>query len=794
MGLSEQIRRRLIETFKTEQSEHVQKISRGLLTLEKNPPAEQRTQILEGIFRDAHSLKGAARSVGVTAIESIGHSLEDVLALAKNDKINLSGDLFDVMHESLDAVGLVIQGLESGKSAPPKQVFEILSRLESAKEKASQQVEPEPDSESISVSSEDMKPESDADTVTLSTDKLNVLLKQVNRLLENQDKPKETISEKKTSKPAVPALPIQPTDETIRVSVSKLDDLMGQLSELLSAKIRSEQHLGQIHELHDFTLEWHKIWSDFRNTHEQFVRQNKHGHNKDVADLVEFSTYNQEQLRLLDVYLNELSRQYANDTMRLSIILSELQEEVKGLRMLPLSTITVPFERMVRDVARSQNKKVIFSVSGDDTELDKRILEQIKDPLVHLLRNSVAHGLESVEERKKQNKTEEGHIYLSAGQQGNSIVIKVEDDGHGLNLDAIRTVAIQKGILSEVEAESMSDAEAKMLIFRSGFSTIKMIDDISGRGVGLDVVRQQVENLQGSIEVESTLGKFASFTLKLPLTLASSHGLLIRVGRQKFFLPFSAIERLLQVNRNEVTTVQNKEMIIHEGKPLPLAWLEDLLELPPTSRSRLMFSVVIISASERYLGLVIEELEGEHELVVKGLGNQLAKVMGIAGATVLGSGEVILVLHAADLINLATNVQSRTHFIEGGYLDRADEPKHVLVVDDSITTRTLEKNILEGAGYQVTIAINGKEALDILDDAPLPDLIISDISMPKLDGFGLTEHIRADNRLCDIPVVLVTSLDSPSDKTRGMEVGADAYIVKSDFDQGNLLETIAQLV
>jgi two-component system chemotaxis sensor kinase CheA len=489
-----------------------------------------------------------------------------------------------------------------------------------------------------------------------------------------------------------------------------------------------------------------------------------------------------------------LYRQLANDTMRMSLIINELQEEIKRVRMLPLRTITATFGRMVRDLAREQGKQINLTIFGGETELDKRVLEQIKDPLIHLLRNAIDHGLEKPEFRRQAGKASEGQIILAASQQGHNIVITVSDDGGGLDLEAIRLAAVRRGLRSLAEAEKLSDTEVADLIFDSGLSTSKIITDISGRGVGLDVVRQNIEALHGILDVTSVPGQGTTFTLTLPLTLASSHGLLVRSGEQIFALPLTTVERMLQVSRNEVAQVSGKEAITYQGKPIALARLADLLELPLCDPDSDRVTIVIIAVAEKRLGLIVDDLVGEQEIVIKNMGKQLAKVSGLAGATVLGSGQVILVLHAADLVKLAARPRIQISNTAGPESGRPAERKTILVVDDSITTRTLEKNILEAAGYQVRLATDGDEALAALVTDGLPHLIVSDIAMPRLDGFELTYRIKRDSRYADIPVILVTSLDSPAHKARGIEVGADAYIVKSRFDQGSLLETIEQLI
>jgi two-component system chemotaxis sensor kinase CheA len=615
--------------------------------------------------------------------------------------------------------------------------------------------------------------------------------------------------------------PTAPVDETIRVSVSKLDALMAQFSELLNAKIRAEQRLTEVRQMQMLAANWQKEWQSLRSNYNRLLRN---GHKadyrpptadrqlatgepkfptpysllpttyaqKDIATLVDFLTYNQDRLRAFSAQANTLYRQVANDTLRMSLIISELQEEIKRVRMLPLRTITVTFGRMVRDLAREQGKQISPTIMGGETELDKRILEQIKDPLIHLLRNAVDHGLETPEARRQAGKPAEGQITLAASQQGHNIVIIMSDDGGGLDLAAIRLAAARRGLMPLAEAEKLSDAEVANLIFDPGLSTSKIITDISGRGVGLDVVRQNVEALQGILDVSSVPGQGTTFTLTLPLTLTSSHGLLVRSGEQIFALPLTTVERMLHVNGSDIASVSGKEAITYQHKPVALARLAELLELPIRTPDSDRVTIVIIAVAEKRLGLIVDDLVGEQEIVIKNMGKQLAKVSGLAGATVLGSGQVILVLHAADLVKLAA--RTRISVTSGPELRQSAECKTILVVDDSITTRTLEKNILEAAGYQVRLATDGEEALAVLVTDGPANLIVSDINMPRLDGFDLTYRLKQDSRFADIPVILVTSLDSPADKARGIEVGADAYIVKSRFDQGSLLETIEQLI
>jgi two-component system chemotaxis sensor kinase CheA len=782
MGLSEKIRQQLINSFKTEQKEHVQKITQGLLALEKNPPAEERKVLLDEVFRGAHSLKGGARAVGMTIIEGLSHNMEDLLLSIKSGRLDFSSELFDLLYQALDAVELVIEQVEAGNPSPPAKVIALLARLEEAKgitKRADQE-----EIEEIGVESKG------DDEVTKPETKIET------KIIEDSPLVSPPKAEAQPSTSTAQSLISKSQDETIRVSISKLDALMNQFSELVGAKIRAEQRLAEVRQMQAFAVEWYKLWQNLRRHYNRLLRLRdmENEYNKDVAALIDFAAQNQEALRTFNAQSNLLYRQSANDTMRLSLIIDELQEEIKRVRMLPLSTITVTFARMIRDLARDQGKQINLTITGDETELDKRVLEQIKDPLIHLLRNAVDHGIEDSQRRRRAGKPVEGHIILSASQQGDNIVITISDDGGGLNLESIRQAAVRKRLLTLTEAQKLNQTEVADLIFRSGISTSQIITDISGRGVGLDVVRQNVEELHGTLQIDFVPDQKTTFTMVLPLTLASSRGLLVKVGEQVFALPLSTVERMLRVDRDSIGRIEGKEAIIYEDRPVGLVWLEDLLELPLSPRDVDRLTIVIISVAEKRLGLIVDELVGEQEIVIKNLGKQLLKVSGIAGATVLGTGQVILVLHTADLIRLAAQTGPRRAVVPAADLSKTTRQRTILVVDDSITTRTLEKNILEAAGYRVKLATNGQEALAAVGSDSAPDLIVSDINMPRLDGFELTSRLKRDKRYTDIPIILVTSLDSPADKARGIEVGADAYIVKSSFDQGNLLETIEQLV
>lgn len=439
----------------------------------------------------------------------------------------------------------------------------------------------------------------------------------------------------------------------------------------------------------------------------------------------------------------------------------------------------------------------MLQIIGGDVELDKRVLEQIKDPIIHLLRNAVDHGLETPEKRAATGKPPYGTITLAVEQIGKDVSISIADDGSGIDIESIRHAATKRGYTN---AATMTDAELSEIIYSAGFSTAPIITDVSGRGVGLDVVRRNVETLHGRIALDWKKGQGSRFTLILPLALTSSRALVVRVSNQPFAIPLNAIQRILYIEPSEIAMVGGNETLEFEGRPITLVYLGDVLALPRTESSREdnHIPVVVLSSTDRLMAFAVDALGAEQEVVIKGLGRQLVRVAGISGASVMGNGDVLLIVNVADLMKLAQGESRRSVVMEPSSSEAVSEThtqqRHILVVDDWITTRTLEKNILEAAGYVVKLANDGQEALNSLFTGDLPDLVISDVQMPRVNGIQLVSRLKNDQRTSKLPVILVTSINSPEDKAKGVEAGADAYIVKSAFDQNNLLETIEQLI
>ena len=753
MALDEALSKQVMASFREELAERLASINTGLLVLEEGVGPERREETLEELFRHVHSLKGAARAVNLKPIEELAHGLEDVFSAARQESISLAPTLFDLLYRGLDLMGAVMGSMDAGYGVDPAlDLPGYLAQLTAVR--LEQRIPPAPVEEREAPLADDVR-----------------------------------------GRPTpFGEAPVQSwAAGTIRVPTTRLDELMAQAGELLVARQRSDQRLEEVKELHGTVARWQQYWHQVRERALGSLQRPADG---DGGHTLAFLMRNEDSLRSLMTWLDEHIRHLSDDTTRLALVTDELQDGVRKIRMLPLATLLGTFRRMVRDLAREKGVEVNLEVQGADTEMDKQVLEQIKDPLMHLLRNCIDHGIELAEEREKQGKPRQGIITLSADRRGNVVVVEISDDGAGIDIAGVRDAAVRRGLLRPEVAREMSTDEVISLVFLAGLSTSPIITEVSGRGIGLDIVRRNVEALQGRVEVHTVPGRGTTFTLTLPLTLVSTHCLLLRVVDQIYALPVSAVWRLIPVSRGEIISVEGRQAIRYQGHPLSLVYMADVLEQPDRGRpfdGEEPAPAVVLMAGGQQIAFLVDELLDEQEVVVKSLGGQLRRVRNVAGATILGTGQVILILNVTDLVRSTQRAAERPLPAPEGEPTVEEERKVVLVVDDSITTRTLEKNILTAAGYEVRLAIDGEEALTALAEQEC-DLIVADIDMPRLDGFELTQRLKQSERYRELPVILVTSLESSEDKARGIAVGADAYIVKSTFDQDVLLDTIGQLI
>jgi two-component system chemotaxis sensor kinase CheA len=561
------------------------------------------------------------------------------------------------------------------------------------------------------------------------------------------------------------------TLSSIRVQTERLDNLMNQAGELLVTKIEALDNLRQIEDTLDSLEEWRRRLA--RETHSpSFGRIERVGDD-----------------------LSRALQRLSDNTRRLELLVDGIHEGVRDLRLLPLSTILEPFFRMVRDLGRDLGKEVDLVLEGTSTRLDKKILEELREPLIHLVRNSVDHGIEPPDERERKGKPACGKLTISAWQEGTKILVMVKDDGKGLDPRVIAETAVKKGLVSAEEIRRWPDDEVLDLIFQPGFSTAAGLSEISGRGIGLDAVSKRIENLKGSIATESKPGEGVTFTLSLPLTLTTTHALLFQSGGDIFCLPTDALEKTLLLSPGDITHIEGKTTVVIDGIPLAFAWLADVLNLPKIDAGKNgPLAALLLQGAKGRVVFGVEALLGEEEVVVKALGKFFGHLPQLTGGTILGKGEIALILNPNDLLRSVSHQTKASPALPARAIaPRPSAKKRVLVAEDTLTTRTLEKNILEAAGFDVTTAVDGEDALIKLYEKTF-DIVVSDVQMPRLDGFALTERIKKDQRFKDLPVILVTALQTDADKKRGIEAGADAYLTKAVFDQKRFLEIVHRFV
>lgn len=880
--------------FKIASEEHIQKLEEDFLFLEKNP---QDLAHLEEALREAHTLKGDARMLGISGVETLTHQVEDLLGAAKRGEMEITGKMLDRLYLGLDAIRQLVHEAITDEEARIS-IFEVLAQLMGAdiheensaesddpfdKATETNSNNPIPNGAAIAQTSQvhqvsngdsngyklegNQIPKSNltlngiptqtasngngkrngsngngssngssnddpfddfANNVSMELPLAHVITPtQANALAQNTQSnnqftrppeiqfppelrsPVNNTNNNATSNIANVAATFSEGDkyriDTIRVDPQKLDALMTQVGELTVTKIRIAQRLTEIEEIISLWEEWSRDTFVSRLALEKrggSIGSNVSSHESDRKSNnqknANFHRRLEERLDRLGGQLNHLRRNTYEDTARLDTIATDLKEGIRTLRLLPLSTVFNLFPRMVRDLARQQAKEVELVIEGGDTSADKHILEEIKDPLMHLIRNAIDHGIELPSEREKAGKPRCATIYLRGLQNARSIELELSDDGRGLNIDQIRQAALQRGICQEEDLATMSAAQIQNLIFTSGFSTRIAVTQMSGRGVGLDVVRTNIERLKGDVWVESEAGLGCTFRMHIDTTLATTHVLIASTQNTPYAIPVEFVQTTRLIARQDIFAIEGSNTITIDEHPVSVAWLADLLELDQSDRqinngrtnSKSLPCVILKIGVER-LGLIVDALLDEQDVVMKAQSKLLKRIRNVSGATILGTGEVCMILNPSDLLKSA---RKRAGFISTSkLLESVQRKKVVLMVEDSITVRTQVKRILENAGYEVIAAVDGLDGYEKLRTKPV-DAVVSDIQMPHLDGLELTARIRQHKEYTDLPVILVTSLASEDDKRRGAEVGANAYIVKSAFDQNVLLETLGRLI
>ncbi|WRA97871.1 chemotaxis histidine kinase/response regulator CheAY2 [Helicobacter pylori] len=783
----------IMEDFLIEAFEMNEQLDQDLVELEHNP---EDLDLLNRIFRVAHTIKGSSSFLNLDILTHLTHNMEDVLNRARKGEIKITPDIMDVVLRSIDLMKTLLVTIRdtgsdtnNGKENEIEEVVKKLQaitsqNLEGAKEtlgakeapqkenkeevkeenKKENQTETKAPTAENPTSDNPLADEPDLDYANMSTEEVEA---EIERLLnkrqeadkerraqkkqEDQAKPKQEVTPaKETPKTETPKAPKTETkakakadteenkapsigvEQTVRVDVRRLDHLMNLIGELVLGKNRLI-----------------RIYSDVEERYDG------------------------------EKFLEELNQVVSS----ISAVTTDLQLAVMKTRMQPVGKVFNKFPRMVRDLSRELGKSIELIIEGEETELDKSIVEEIGDPLIHIIRNSCDHGIEPLEERRRLNKPETGKVQLSAYNEGNHIVIKISDDGKGLDPVMLKEKAIEKGVISERDAESMSDREAFNLIFKPGFSTAKVVSNVSGRGVGMDVVKTNIEKLNGIIEIDSEVGVGTTQKLKIPLTLAIIQALLVGVQEEYYAIPLSSVLETVRISQDEIYTVDGKSVLRLRDEVLSLVRLSDIFKVDAILESNSDVYVVIIGLADQKIGVIVDYLIGQEEVVIKSLGYYLKNTRGIAGATVRGDGKITLIVDVGAMMDMAKSIKVNitTLMNESENTKSKNSPSDyvVLAIDDSSTDRAIIRKCLKPLGITLLEATNGLEGLEMLKNGDkIPDAILVDIEMPKMDGYTFASEVRKYNKFKNLPLIAVTSRVTKTDRMRGVESGMTEYITK----------------
>ena len=752
----------ILEDFLVEAFELVEQIDHDLVELEANPGD---LELLNSIFRVAHTVKGSSSFLNFDVLTKLTHHMEDVLNKARHGELEITPDIMDVVLESIDKMKTLLSCIRDNgnDTSIGMDIGPICQKLTDISEKgslsadtpkeestqAAPQAAPQADAQAAQAAQNDTADEVDVNS--LSDAEVEAEIERLLKVRKAEDqarrqakantpspspasaKPKEAVAANANANkvPAQGSGNASAMEQTIRVDVKRLDQLMNLAGELVLNKNR----IINIH--------------------------------NDVEERYEG-----------EKFLEELNQVVA----QLSVVTTDIQLAVMKTRMQPVAKVFNKFPRVVRDLSRELGKQIELEITGEETELDKSIVEEIGDPIMHMIRNSCDHGIEDPATRLANGKPEKGIIQLQAYNEGNHIVIEITDDGKGLDTNMLKMKAVEKKLITEKEADEMSDKEAFGIIFRPGFSTAAKVTNVSGRGVGMDVVKTNIEKLNGVIDIDSELGKGSTFKLKIPLTLAIMQSLVVGTQEEIYAIPLTSVLETVRVSIDSIYTIEGKNVLRLRDEVLSLVRLSDVFGVKQVFESNDLVYVVVIGVAESKLGIIVDIMVGQEEVVVKSMGDYLQNIRGIAGATVRGDGRIMLIVDVAAMMDLAKNIKIDIKAqAESGAKKTKEKPSDytVLLVDDSKMDRTLMHKALEPLGVSTLEATNGVEALEIIksNDKEV-DAVLIDIEMPKMDGYTLAGEIRKYSKYRNLPLIAVTSRTSKTDRLRGVEVGMTEYITK----------------
>jgi len=707
----------LLNDFKIEAIEHYESIVKGLTDLEFITGAEKKQEIIERIYRNTHSLKGAARAVNLNEIERLCSSLETIFGHLKKGEIAVSSQLLDSMHKAIDVLKVLIDNLNEGVKNVSVSANSTIKNLEYLLKLSLQQLK-------------DHKEE-------LSCEPSDVEQLVIEEPSEQQTQERE----------------IERHDlYSVRIPTGHLHQILSESEDFIAVKT---------------TLEYYR-----KSLENVYVRYKDDELYKIIKDLIAFQSVSS---RMID----------------------DLIINIRETLLANFSTLFKVIPKMIRDLSKEYSKE---NIRGEETEIDRRILEELKDPLIHIIRNCIDHGIETPQERVEVGKEIQGKIDIRIEKLiDRKVRITISDDGAGINLDSVLSSAVKNGLLFGTNTETLSSEEIISLIFKSGVSSRKFVTDISGRGLGMSIVAEKISILGGSIEVTTEKGKGTKFTITLPQTISTFRGILIESEGISLMIPSLFLDKAVRVSPETISNIGDKSVIkCISGETIGVVRLSKVLgieKIESFNRKSDTIRLVILINNNKRIAFIVDKIEGEYEGIVKDMGPQLQYVRNIAGVTIIENGRIIPVVNVSEVIDSASenpDLFEHTQSLQQPTLTEQRE-KRVLIVEDSITVRAMLKNFVENAGYSVTTAVDGLDGYNKLENEEF-DLLISDIEMPRMNGFELTKRVRESKTCPQIPIILVTALETQTDMKMGMEAGADAYIIKSNFEKSNLVQTIKRFI
>lgn len=753
--------------YRDEVNDHIRRITERLFQLEEHPGNHD--QVIEEIFRIAHTLKGSSRMMGYQDVSALAHKMEDLLVEIRDGHLELHANIIDLLFYCLDTINYLVEGV--AKNVKRSADLEQFSRLF-------------------------------ADVIAGKDVEVPHLQSQVLKA-----PPPEQPQAAAPSKSAEKAYSVEDIEEQqyIRIHTGDLDAILNLVGELIINQHRYEGQWSAYAAITEMLRSQRQPIAEL-----QQIALDGNGASSQAVGIRKISDALEQANSALMLETKSLFKRVRTDGQQMRLAINHLQEQVIDIRMVQAARIFALLPRLVRMTARKLGKKVDLQIDGEDTRIDSRIIEEMRDPLIHLVQNALHHGIEVPEKRKNYGKNPTGMLTISACQEGNRIVIMVKDDGQGIQTARIRDRALKDGLLSHRDLKSVNEQQLFDLLFHPGFSTSDTVDDIAGRGFGLDIVRQHVDRVQGEIEVRSHAGQGAEFLLKLPLTLTIMNALLVRLADDLFAIPTVAVEKTFDIAPdalehlgktpvipygNALLPVVDLRHLLHaspHGRPMPVDAEERRVPIEPERRT-----VIVLQAEERRLGFLVDDLSEEREIVIKHLGPCLKRVKNVAGATTV-RGDVVIILFVRDLIRSAdlllegmvlppTGKKETRHTEESANARRA--VPRILLVDDSPNSREVQRRLLEQAGYEVLTAEDGADGLEILRRASV-DAVVTDVEMPTMDGLSFTKAIKADETLRHLPVIIVSAKSSAADQQSGMAAGAASYIVKGAFNEQTLLQAV----